>query len=159
MCIQELSQVMFTVVHSRAITRRGTYRNDTRGVAALEFAMIAPVFLLMLLGMACFGAYLMFLHEVQELSSSAARSSVAGLSEAERDSLAQAFVANDVAQSALLNMADLTVTTATSGSPPTNYSVTVSYNLKDTPIPMLAGLVTVPLNSITRTSTIEFGGY
>jgi Flp pilus assembly protein TadG len=159
MKIQGFFKRKCTVVHFNGISHRHGYRNDTRGVAALEFAMIAPVLLLMLLGMACFGAYLMFLHEVQELSSSAARSSVAGLSEGERDSLAQAFVANDVAQSALLSMTDLTVTTATSGTPPTNYSVTVSYNLKDTPIPMLAGLVTVPLNSITRTSTIEFGGY
>ena len=132
---------------------------NRRGVAALEFAIIAPAFLLMLLVMICFGAYLIFAHEVQELSSSSARSSVAGLNNTERNNLAQQFIANDVAQSAILTMADLTVQTATTGSPAIEYSVTVSYNLKDTPIPMLASLVSLNLPNISRTSTIQFGGY
>jgi Flp pilus assembly protein TadG len=134
-------------------------RRDRRGLAALEFALVTPPLLLMILGMICFGVYLTFMHELQELSSSAARSSVAGLNEAERNSLAEQFVANAVAKSAILNINDLTVQTATSGTPPTDYSVTVSYSLKDTPIPMLAQLISIPVSNISRTSTIEFGGY
>jgi Flp pilus assembly protein TadG len=128
-------------------------------VAALEFAMVTPILLLMIFVMLGMGIYLMFVHEVQELASSAARSSVAGLNEAERNTLAAQFVANSVANSALLNAADLSVQTATSGTPATNYSVTISYTLKDTPIPLLASLISVPLKDISRTSTIEFGGY
>jgi Flp pilus assembly protein TadG len=139
--------------------RRGSLRNDRRGVAALEFAMVTPLLLLMIFVMIGMGFYMTFVHEVQELASSAARSSVAGLNEAERDSLAQQFVANSVSQSALLNAADVTLQTQTSGTPATNYSVTVSYTLKDTPIPTLSRLINVPLNDISRTSTIEFGGY
>ncbi|HTZ71683.1 MAG TPA: TadE/TadG family type IV pilus assembly protein [Acetobacteraceae bacterium] len=129
------------------------------GVAALEFALVTPVLLFMLLAMICFGAYLVFLHELQELSSSAARSSVAGLNETERNNLAEQFVTDAVSRSAILNPNDLTVTTATSGTPPIDYSVTVSYTLKDTPIPMLAALIKVPFSDISRTSTIQFGGY
>jgi Flp pilus assembly protein TadG len=135
------------------------FRRDRNGVAALEFALITPVMLLMVFAMICLGTYLIFFHEVEELSSSAARSSVAGLSEAERDSLAKAFVANAIANSAILNAADLTVSTTTSGSPAQDYSVTVSYSLQDTPIPMLAKLVSLQFSDISTTSTIQFGGY
>ena len=133
--------------------------NNSKGVAALEFALVTPVFLCMVIGMICFGFYLTFLHELQELSSAAARSSVAGLSEAERDSLAQQFVTNAIARSSILNATDLTVTTATSGTPADNYSVTVSYSLAHTPVPMLASLIAIKLPNISRTSTVVFGGY
>jgi Flp pilus assembly protein TadG len=137
----------------------GSLHNARSGVAALEFALVTPILLLMIFAMLAMGIYLMFVHEVQELASSTARSSVAGLNEAERNSLAQQFVANAVANSALLNAADVSLQTTTSGTPATNYAVTISYTLKDTPIPMLASLIAVPLNNISRTSTIEFGGY
>jgi Flp pilus assembly protein TadG len=143
----------------RGKSRGGSLRCDRAGVAALEFAIVTPVLLLMIFAMLAMGIYLMFVHEVQELASSAARSSVAGLNETERNSLAQQFVTNSVANSALLNAADISLQTTTSGTPPTNYAVTISYTLKDTPIPMLASLISVPLNNISRTSTIEFGGY
>ncbi len=129
-----------------------------RAVAALEFALIAPVFILMLLGMLCFGFYFLYLHEVQELAASAARASVSGLSETERDSLARQFVSTALANSTLLNPPDLTVATASSGTPATLYAVTITYNLKDTPVPMLASLVSLSLNTMSRTSTIAFGG-
>ncbi len=143
----------------RPNTKPPSFRNDRRGMAALEFALVAPLMLLIMLATTAMGAYLMFVHEVQELASSAARSSVAGLNPAERDSIAQQFVANAVSNSALLNSADLTVQTATTGSPADNYSVTISYALKDTPIPMLSTMIAIPLNNISRTSTVEFGGY
>lgn len=139
---------------------RGFLRmRDNRGVAALEFAIVAPVMLLMMLGLFMFGIYLIFIHEVQEIASSAARSSVAGLNEAERNTLAEQYVSTAVANSMLLNPADLTVQTATSGNPPVDYSVTITYDLKDTAVPMLAQFISVPVSNITRTSTIEFGGY
>jgi Flp pilus assembly protein TadG len=137
--------------------RRWPTQRD-RAVAALEFALIAPVFILMVLGMLCFGFYFLYLHEVQELAASAARASVSGLSQTERDSLARQFVSAALANSTLLNAPDLTVATASSGTPATLYAVTITYNLKDTPVPMLASLVSLSLNTMSRTSTIAFGG-
>lgn len=109
--------------------------------------------------MLTFGLYFMYLHELQELASSAARASVSGLTQAERNSLAVQFVNQSVSESNILNASDLSVGTTTSGTPATNYSVTVSYDLKDTPIPMLAQMLSIQFGGITRTSTIEFGGY
>jgi Flp pilus assembly protein TadG len=132
---------------------------ETRAVAALEFAMVAPVLLLMVMGMMCFGFYYTYLHELQELASSAARASVAGLNEAERDTLAKAFVANAVVNSELLSASDLTVSTGTSGTPAAFYEVTLAYNMKDTPLPLMAGFVHLNAANISRTSTIQFGYY
>jgi Flp pilus assembly protein TadG len=132
---------------------------DQRGIAALEFAFVAPLMLLIMLGILAFGFYLEFIHEIQELASSAARSSVAGLNEAERDSLANAFVMNFVANSIILNQADISVQTATTGSPPVDYTVTITYNMQDTVVPTLARFVGLTVTTITRTSMIEFGGY
>lgn len=134
-------------------------RHETRAVAALEFAMVAPVLLLMVLGMMCFGFYYTYLHELQELASSAARASVAGLSQSERDTLARQYVTNAIANSSLLSSSDLTVTTATSGTPAIFYAVTLAYNMKDTPLPLMAGFVHLNASSISRTSTVQFGYY
>ncbi len=132
---------------------------ERRATAVIELAIVGPVFILLVLGMIAFGLYFMYLHELQELASSAARASVSGLTQTERNSLAVQFVNQSVSESAILNSSDISVATTTSGTPATNYSVTVSYNLKDTPIPMLAQIVSIQFAGITRTSTIEFGGY
>jgi Flp pilus assembly protein TadG len=135
------------------------FRGAEGGTAALEFAIVSPVLILMFLGMMLFGLYLTLLHEVQELASSGARASVAGVTQAERSQLANQFIYNFIANSGLLISSDLTVTTATIGSPPTEFQVSVSYNLKDTPLPLLGRLVNVPNNTIQRTATVQFGGY
>jgi Flp pilus assembly protein TadG len=132
---------------------------ETKAVAAVEFALVSPVILLMLLGMICFGLYFVYLHELQELSSSAARASVAGLNEAERDTLAKQYITDAVTNSTLLNAMDLSVSTSTSGMPATYYAVTLAYDLKDTPIPLLSKFVSLQLPNISRTATIQFGNY
>jgi hypothetical protein len=84
---------------------------------------------------------------------------VAGLNEAERDTLAKQFVSTAITNSTLFQASDLTVSTGTSGTPATYYAVTLAYNLKDTPIPMLANFASVPLGNISHTATIQFGNY
>ncbi len=130
-----------------------------KGTAALEFAIVSPLLILMFLAMMLFGFYLTLLHEVQELASSGARASVGGVTQAERSQLANQFIYSFIGNSGLLVASDLTVTTVTIGSPPTSYQVSVSYNLKDTPIPALGRLVNIPNNTIERTATVQFGGY
>jgi len=134
-------------------------RHARRGTAALEFAIVAPIMLLVMIGIMVFGLYLTLCHEVQELASSGARASVAGLTQSERNTLAQSFINNFVSLSGLLVPADLAITTATTGTPATSYQVSVTYNLKDTPIPALGKLVNFTSTSIQRTAIVQFGGY
>ena len=109
--------------------------------------------------MVCLGLFFVYTHEVQEISSAAARASVAGLNQAERDTLARQYVTDAIGNSALFQAADVTVSTGTSGTPASYYAVTVAYDLKDTPIPVLARFASLQLTSISHTATIQFGNY
>ena len=138
--------------------RRPLYA-ETTAVAALEFAFVAPVLLLMIVGMMCFGLYYTYIHEVEELAGAAARASIAGLNATERTSLAKQYVASAIANATFLRAADLSVATATTGTPATVFAVTITYNLRNTPIPVLASLIAASATTITRTCTVQFGGY
>ena len=54
--------------------------------------MVLPVFLTIVFGIVVFGSYLAVIHGVQQLAAEAARSSVAGMSETERGTLAKSYV-------------------------------------------------------------------
>ena len=76
--------------------------------------MLLPLFLVLVFGIVVFGSYLTMVHGVQQLAAEAARSSVAGLSETERESLAANYVTANVGSYPLLQPAHLTVSAATS---------------------------------------------
>src|SRR5689334_21418066 len=61
---------------------------DVSGVAAIEFAVVFPLFLLIILAIIGYGSYLGAAHSVAQLAADAARASVAGLSDTERASIA-----------------------------------------------------------------------
>ena len=66
----------------RALPRR------TSGAAALEFAVVLPVFLAVMLGILAYGIYFGAVHSAAQLAADAARASVAGLSDDERAAIA-----------------------------------------------------------------------
>jgi Flp pilus assembly protein TadG len=49
------------------------------GASAVEFAIIAPVFILMIVGMLAYGIYFGAANSVQQIAADAARTSIAGL--------------------------------------------------------------------------------
>src|SRR5271163_3519674 len=65
------------------------------GAAAVEFAIIGPVLVLMLLGVAAYGGYFWLAHSVQQLANDGARAAIAGLSQPERSQLAQSTVTSE----------------------------------------------------------------
>ena len=73
-------------------------RLDRAGNAAVEFAIIGPVLLLLLMGIFTYGGYFLTAHTIQQLTNDAARASIAGLDDEERLALArgamQAGIAN-----------------------------------------------------------------
>ena len=75
--------------------RRGflsRFRRDRRGVAAIEFAIVAPLLIMMMFGMIMYGSWFWMAHSVQSMASEGARAAIAGLDPAEREQLARAFV-------------------------------------------------------------------
>ena len=84
------------------------------GASAVEFALMLPLFLAIIFGIVVFGSYLAMVHGVQQLAAEAARSSVAGISDTERNSLATNYVAANAATYPLIVPANLSVNAAPS---------------------------------------------
>lgn len=131
---------------------------DDDGTSAVEFALIAPVFLLILFGVIGYGIYFGAAHSVQQLAADAARSAVAGLSGSERTALANAFLANNGGSYVLIDPELLTIEAAPSASDPDQFLVSVSYDASSLPIWNLYPPLPLPSTTISFSSTIRNGG-
>jgi Flp pilus assembly protein TadG len=141
-----------------ATSYRKTFASCRRGSSAVEFAMLLPVFLTIVFGIVVFGSYLAVIHGVQQLAAEAARSSVAGMTEAERSSLASTYVTNNAATYPLINPTKLTTAAATSPSNANVFVVTVNYDAAGMFIYTLP-FVPKPATLVTRSASIPYGGF
>ncbi|WP_398481790.1 TadE/TadG family type IV pilus assembly protein [Tardiphaga sp.] len=141
-----------------ATSYRKTFASCRRGSSAVEFAMLLPVFLTIVFGIVVFGSYLAVIHGVQQLAAEAARSSVAGMTEAERSSLASTYVTNNAATYPLINPTKLTTAAATSPSNANVFVVTVNYDAAGMFICTLP-FVPKPATLVTRSASIPYGGF
>ena len=131
-------------------------RSDS-GASAAEFAIVLPMFILMLFGIIVFGFYMAVVHGVQQLAAEAARSSVSGLSEAERTSLAQSYVSDNVRSYTLIDPSKVAVTASASPADANVFVVTVNYDASNTFIFSLRNLVPTPSPYIARSAAIPRG--
>ncbi|MDN4987344.1 pilus assembly protein [Bradyrhizobium arachidis] len=134
------------------------FARDEGGATAVEFAMMLPIFLTLIFGIVVFGSYFAMIHGVQQLAAEAARTSVAGLSDTERNSLAQSYVTSSVTDYPLLDATKVNVVAAPSISDPNVYVVTVSYDASSSFIFTLP-FVPVLSPSISRSAVIPYGGF
>ena len=128
------------------------------GASAVEFALMLPLFLAFIFGIILFGSYLAMVHGVQQLAAEAARSSVAGMTNTERNSLATSYVAANASTYPLLVPGNLTVSAAPSPSNANVYVVTVNYNAAGNFIYQLP-FVPAPASTIVRSAAIQYGGF
>lgn len=126
------------------------------GASAVEFAVIGPVFIVLLVGIISYGGYFWLAHTVQQLTNDAARAAVAGLSATERQSLAQSTINSEVQSYAFLNAASASVSVTNQTN---SMTVSVVYDASATPFFSLSGLVPMPPSTITRNATIMLAGY
>ena len=138
--------------------RRGLlsrFRHDQRGVAAIEFAIVAPLLIMMMFGMIMYGSWFWMAHSVQSMASEGARAAIAGLDPAEREQLARAFVG--------LQVGDLGLDSAKAAveveSTPNVIRVDIAYDASDHPLMALSGLIPSPPKVIRRTAVVRLGGY
>jgi Flp pilus assembly protein TadG len=129
-----------------------------RGASAIEFSVTVPIFLVLVFGIVGFGSYLAMVHGVQQLAAEAARSSVAGLTDSERNGLATRYVTGNVSTYPLLDPTKISVSAAPSTSNPNVYVVTVNYDASSS---FIYSLPLVPLapSPIARSAAIPYGGY
>jgi Flp pilus assembly protein TadG len=135
------------------------FLKDHRAASAVEFALVFPIFLFMLFGILVYGAYLVVANGVQQLAAEAARSSVAGLSDSERSSLAQGYVTSNVTYYPLISPGRITVSAAASATDANVFVVTVSYDDSNSFIYALPQFVPSPPSTIVKTAVIPRGGY
>jgi Flp pilus assembly protein TadG len=72
-------------------------RRDRRAAALIEFALLLPMLLSLVMGVICYGQYIWLAHSVQTAANDAARAIVAGMTASERLTLARAAIATDMA--------------------------------------------------------------
>jgi Flp pilus assembly protein TadG len=143
-------------LHAKRVFR--CFRNDS-GVAAIEFAIVAPIFFLMVFGLLAYAVYFGIVHSVQQLAADAARASVAGITASERASLAESNIQHSLVNYPLLDSHKLTVAATPSATDPNLFSVDLHYDASGNTIFLLEGLVPMPPKVIERQAIIRRGGY
>ena len=124
------------------------------GAAAVEFALIAPLFLMSFIAT---GIYLSTAYSVQQIAADAARTAVAGLSAQERTDLATAFINSATIRYPFIRAEDLDVQVSDDPQDPHQFVVALTYDASSLPI---WGLYTfaMPESQIHRYATIRMGG-
>lgn len=131
---------------------------DCRATSAIEFAILAPVFLLMLTGMLAYGIYFGAAHSLSQLAADAARTSLAGVSSAERDTLVNAFLEANAGDYMLIDRSQLSFSIGDKPDDPNQYRVTLVYDASHLPIWALSPPLPLPGKRMAYSSTIRLGG-
>lgn len=133
---------------------KATFSADRRGAAIVEFAILLPVLILIMLGMLSYGQYFLLAHSIQQLANDAARATVAGMTPAERLTIAGATVTREKAS--LPEAASANITTAVDEA---TERVTVRVRLDATNTPLFRNtIVPLPDAVIERRAVVRPGG-
>ena len=130
-----------------------------RAVSAIEFAIVFPLFLIVLFGIFVYGSYIGIVHGVQQIAAEAARASVGGLSDAERVSLAASNIAANVSWYPMITPTRLTLQSAATDASTNVFSVTLRYDASGMFVFELPNFVPAPDKVIVRSASIQRGGY
>ncbi len=134
------------------------FGDNKEGVSAVEFALVAPIFLALVFGIICFSTLMSTYNGVQQLVAEAARAAVAGISDTERDQIARDFVGANASGYPFIDPAKLQVTT-TSNAASATFQVAVSYDMSDSFVYRFGDLLPLPQPVFQRSSVIQRGGY
>ena len=126
------------------------------GATAVEFAIVAPVLVMLLFGVLMYGGYFLLAHSVQELANDAARSAVGGLTDPERKQLASSALASELPTYGYLDPASTQLTYADQGGVMT---VAISYDASSNPLWALNGVIPMPSSTIVRSAAVQVGGF
>lgn len=130
-----------------------------RGVAALEFVFLAPALLALLFSIIVYSIYFTAMIGVRQAASEGARAAVAGLSTAERSTLAVARAKAVIANyGSLLGGKAAPVITAAADATGT-FRVQVSYDMSGAAIMRYGSFVPLPDSTIVANVTVTNGGY
>ncbi|GAB7551139.1 hypothetical protein NRB_06360 [Novosphingobium sp. 11B] len=131
-----------------------------RGLAALEFALLAPALLALVFSVIVYSIYFTAQIGVRQAAAEGARAAVAGLSIGERVTLAQ-----ERAQAVIDNYGSLLggksqpQITAGAGDTSGTFRVEVHYDMSGSPIMKYGAFVPLPDSNVAASVTVTNGGY
>lgn len=134
------------------------FLSDKKGGSAVEFALILPVFVLILFGLVAYGIYFGAANSVQQLAADAARASIAGLDEDERRKLAASYIHDNASGYMLLDGDYISVDVTSGRRSRSQFDVSISYDADRLPIWNMRIPLPLPGKVIRRSSTIRIGG-
>ena len=131
---------------------------STDGTAAVEFAIVAPLFIFIVMGMIAYGIYFGAAHSVQQIAADAARTAIAGLDETERQTLAQHFIDTNAGGYTFIEADKIGVEVSDNPDDAQQFVVSVQYEADNLPIWRFLTHLPLPGKTISRSSTIRIGG-
>ena len=132
---------------------------ERTGTSAVEFALISPVLLMLAFGIIVYGLYFGAAHALQQIAAEAARSSVAGIGNDERSTLARQSVDRALSGSSLFRKEDVSVAVGDDPGDPDIYMVTLTFDSRSMGFGSVSGLVPVPSVILSRTMRVRRGGF
>ena len=132
------------------------FRHDHSGAVAIEFVLIAPLLLTLLFGTMTLGFFIGINHSVNQLAAGAARASVAGLDQTERQSLADAYLSESDTRYPLLDADALTPNVTFSGSDPAGITVAVSYAVDGSLLGIANGFLGLGIETIDGSAYLAY---
>lgn len=142
------------------LLRRGTRAGWAcrHGSSAVEFALVAPVLLLLFAGIAAFGICLGAANNLRQIAAEAARASVAGITDTERASLAQSTVNRSLSTGAMFRPGSVAVQVGPDPNDATVYTVTVTLDAASLGINVFSRLLPMLPNVLRSTVSVRKGG-
>jgi Flp pilus assembly protein TadG len=146
------SRTMRTLVEKGGLN----LRNKRKGAAAVEFALVAPVFVLLVFGMIEYGRMVMVQQVITNASREGARQAVLdGTSAANVTTTVNTYLTNGAVSGATVTMNPTNPATAVSGTPVT-VTVSVPYTAVSwLPAPFFLGNATLTSTSTMRRESVE----
>ncbi|WP_439524322.1 TadE/TadG family type IV pilus assembly protein [Marivita sp.] len=133
---------------ARFQSRFDRFRRSEDGAVAVEFALLAPLLFAMLFGIVCLGYFMALSHSVQGLATSSARASLAGITTAERQTFAEAYLAQAGARYPLLDASAISSSVTMSEGAASAITVTVNYALGGSMLDLATGFLKLDLTSL-----------
>ena len=124
------------------------FRTNEDGAVAIEFALLAPLLFAMLFGIVCLGYFMALSHSVQDLAAASARASLAGITSAERQSFAEAYLAQAGSRYPLLDTSALSSTVNVSDGASAGITVNLDYALDGSMLDLATGFLKLDLTSL-----------
>ena len=131
--------------------RRAKRTDERKGAAAVEFALVGPLMILLLVAIITYGGWFLTAHAVQSLASEGARAAIGGLDLAERRDLAREAIGDAVLDAGL----EPARTTVGASAETDRVRVLVAYDMTGHPLMQLGGMLPRPPMVIRRSAVIR----